>query len=280
MKKISFLPLLLALLLGACSNGGDANESTTTQQPTQTIVIAAETAVATKTVVPGREVVLADIENDVSARALFSEDFSPASTGMNIHPSGGVETGVDGRARLDLLSEGTIVRVGPNSSFTIPEITVVNSQPKTTIELLFGKIFILLNGGSLDVKTSMGVASGRGSLMRVEYDFEKKLLIASCLEGHCTLKNKNGGVVDLVAGEFSYIEGGQSPVNPEKIYREEIQEWLAEIPELAYFLAELPNPKDYPEQIHGTTVIFPIPIPTPTHDGGDDGEDSPSYPNP
>ena len=278
MKKSSFTILLVFLLLGACSSSSTATESVATKNSAPTKAVATKTAVATLTIVatdtavPTREAIVAGIENDISARALFSEDFLPASIGMSIHPSGGVETGNDGRARLDLLPEGTIVRLGANSSFTLIEIIIENNQPKTTIELLFGKIFILLNGGSLNVKTSTGVASVSGSLLRVEYDPHKKLLKASCLEGHCTLKNKNGEVVELIADEFSYIEDNQPPVDPKKIYREEIQEWLDEIPELLYFLAELPNPRDYPKQNLGAGYA---PTPTPTRRPPDN-----SYPNP
>ena len=251
MKKLSSTLLLFTLLLGACSGGSTSTESAATQRPVPTKTAANVPATtmpkATETAVPAREAVVSKIKNDVSARVLSSKDFAPASIGMSILPSGGVETGVDGRARLDLLSEGTIVRVGPNSSFTIPEITVKNGQPKTTIELLFGKVFILLKGGSLDVKTSTGVASVRGSLMRVEYDPEKKLLKASCLEGHCSLKSEDGDIVELVEGEFTYIEGGSPPIDPVLIDSDEIQEWLDEVPELSDFLDELPNPDDYPD---------------------------------
>ncbi len=127
-------------------------------------------------------------------------------------------------------------------------MTTENGQPKTTIELLSGKIYILLNGGSLDIRTPLGVASASDSLMRVEYSPQKKLLKGSCLDGNCMLKNKSGEVAELIAGEFSSIEGDQPPADPKMIYQEEVQEWIDDIPELPYFLAQLPDPKDYPRQ--------------------------------
>lgn len=281
MKKLSFTFLFLILLLAACSSSGTTTETvvTITPAPTRTAIATktviatttavATTAVATKTaVVPAREAVVTYVENDVVARALSSENFSPVSTGMSINPNDRVETGIDGHARIDLLPEGTIMRVGANSSITIIEINRENGQPKTTIDLLFGKIFILLNGGSLDITTSTGVASASDSLMRVDYDPQIKLLKVSCLEGHCILKNKNDAAVELISGEFSSIEGDQPPTDPEKIYREEIQEWMDEIPELPYFLAELPDPEDYPMQNPKPTYV-----PTPTRRPR-------SYPNP
>lgn len=254
MKKFLITLLLLGILLGACSPKGTATQAPVSQEPAQTeapVVVIEPTATnkpaPTNTAAPSREATISDITNEVMARILSTKDFAPASVGTNILPSGGVETGVDGRARLDLLPEGTIVRVGPNSSFTVPQIVEENGQPKTVIELLFGKIYILLNGGTLDVETPSGVASVRGSLMRVEYDTEKKMLKASCLEGHCSLKNENGDEVDLVAGQATYIEGNFPPIDPILIDSSEIKEWLAEIPELGDFLDPLPNPSDYPD---------------------------------
>ncbi len=254
MKKLAITFLLLTIFLGACSPGSVATEpAVVSQEPAETeppvaeIEPTATKPAPTNTAEPSREATISEINNEVMARILSTNDFAPASVGTSILPTGGVETGVDGRARLDLLPEGTIVRVGPNSSFTVPQIVEENGQPKTVIELLFGEIYILLNGGSLEVETPSGVASVRGSLMRVEYDTEKKMLKASCLEGHCSLKNENGDEVDLVAGQATYIEGNFPPIDPILIDSSEIKEWLAEIPELGDFLSPLPNPSDYPD---------------------------------
>ena len=254
MKKITVTFLLLMMLLGACSPVVSPAESPT-DAPTQEVSQvgpaveqpAATKPVPTETKTPSREATLSEVKNEVMARIQSTDEFAPAKVGTSIMPSGGIETGTDGRARLDLLPEGTIVRVGPNSSFTVPKIVEENGQPKTVIELLFGKVYILLNGGTLDVETPSGVASVRGSLMRVEYDPEKKKLKASCLEGHCSLTGEGGEEVNLIAGQFTYIEGDFPPIDPLLIDSSEIQEWLAEIPELPDFLDPLPDPKDYPD---------------------------------
>jgi hypothetical protein len=249
LKKLSSTLLLLTLLLGACSSNSIAAESfaTQTSAPTGTVTETATQPATTETTVPARGALVSEIKDEVSARTSSNEEFAPALIGMNILPGGGVETGIDGRARLDLLPEGTIVRVGPSSSFTIPEITEENGGPKTTIELFFGKIFILLSGGSLDVKTPTGTASVRGSLLSVEYDPEKNIIQASCLEGHCALENESGEAVELKDGETSYIKDGQPPAMPERMDREQIQDWLDEIPELHDFIEALPDPKNFPE---------------------------------
>ncbi len=252
MKKIITSLLLLTWLLGACSTTNTPPVETEAIQPSaQTSPEVAP--VETESVVRVREAVLSEFENSVLVKVSASDEFVAATQGISILAGGGIETGDDGRARLDLLPEGTIVRVGPSSSFTLPEMTDENGEPKTTLELLFGKVFILLNGGSLDVKTASGVASVRGSVLSVTYNPVTNRVEAVCLEGHCALEDEEGNEVELEEGEKSYIEDNEEPVDPEEINSEEIQDWLDESPELYEFMDELPNPEDYPAPEEGWT---------------------------
>lgn len=253
MNKGKSALLLLTFLLGACSSDIPVAEtfaaptSTPTALPTATALATVAAPKATETAVPEHEAVFNQIENKVMARMLSTETFVPALVGMGLLAGGEAETGVDSRARLDFLPENTIVRLGPNSFLTISKPDVEDDKPQTVIELFFGKIFILLTNGSFQVDTPTGVATVRGSLLSVEYDPEENLLIASCLEGHCALENKDGKRVELTAGEFSYIKDGSAPFPPERIGREEIREWLSQVPELTDFLDVLPDPNDYPD---------------------------------
>ncbi len=244
MKRLIPALLLLTFLLGACSTSSSPTETLpTTESATET----ATEPISTGQAEAAREAVLSDVENNVSARASSNDELSPASNGMSISSSGSVETGDDGRVKINLLPDGTIVRVGPNSSFAIPVLTMENGEPKTKLQLLYGKVFVLLNGGSLDVETPSGVASVRGSLLSVEYDAEKGRIEATCLEGHCALEDEEGDEVELTEGESSYIEGEEDPSDPEMIDREDIEDWLDENPDLSDYLDELPEPEEFPE---------------------------------
>jgi hypothetical protein len=255
MKSKICVILIFIVLLSACADATSAPAEVTAVQPAsapesnpnQSDTPAAATMSPAETLEPSRKAVITEVEKNVSLRLAADASPSPATAGTTILPGGIVETGSDGRARLDLLPDGTIVRLGPNSSFLLTEITEVNGAPQTTLELFFGKIYILLNGGTLNVKTPSGVAAVQGSVLGVEYDPETDRFKASCLEGHCSLEDENGNEVELTEGESSYIEEGEPPVEPEEIDSEEIQEWLDEVPEMPEFFEELPNPEDYPE---------------------------------
>ena len=249
MKKLIPAFLLLTLLLGACATGGSPTEASAPRDATHESTPDGQAEAA-------REAILSEVENNVSARASSSDELVPATNGMSISIGGSIETGEDGRVKVQFMPDGTIVRVGPNSSFAIPVLIVENGEPKTKLELLYGKVFILLNGGSLDVETPSGVASVRGSLLSVEYDAEQGRIEAACLEGHCSLEDDDGDEVELTEGESSYIEGEDDPSDPEMIDREDIEDWLEENPDLSEYLDELPDPDDFPEDFdseEGTT---------------------------
>ncbi|MFN8411906.1 MAG: FecR family protein [Anaerolineales bacterium] len=237
--------LFLSLLLGACttsSSTSEANSPISSGEPS-----AANSVITAETTVSAREAVLAEINNNVSIRKTSTDEFVAATNGMSILEGGSVKTSEDAHVRLNLLPDGTIVRVGPNSLFNFTSLKVANGQPQTTIELLVGKIFILLNGGTLDVQTPSGVASVRGSLLSVEFNSTTNRFTASCLEGDCGIRSDDGEEMDLPQGSSSFIEGDEEPTAPFPMDRDEVQDWLDENPELDDYLSELPNPEDFPD---------------------------------
>jgi len=173
------------------------------------------------------------------------DEFAEAVNGMKLLPGGGLETGGDGKARLDITPEGTIIRIAPNSAFTMVSITDGDDGVKTTTQLLFGKIFILLRGGSLEVETPSGIASVRGSLLSVQYNRRLNRVRASCLEGNCTLQNQAGDEANMIQWQSAYIDEDGNLSDIRDIDRDEIEEWLNENPDLIDFLDELPDPDDF-----------------------------------
>lgn len=242
MKNLITSLLLLTLLLSACASATstpemNAAESSPTQSDTTDNNHQAET---------NREAVVSEIENNVTAKIESPGEFLSATVGMIIPVGGTIQTGANSRAKLNLTPENTIVRLGANSSFTLLHISNQSDKPTTTLELLFGKIFILLNGGSLEVQTPSGVASVRGSLMSVQYDIKTNRVRAVCLEGFCSLENKNGDEVDLTEGESVFVDEDGLLSDVVEIDQDEIEDWLEETPELDEFIDELPNPEEYP----------------------------------
>lgn len=245
MKKTSYALLILTLLLGACTTSQTATETVAAQPVANPSAV--DSGSATEAIASTREAVLSEIENTVSVRKTSADELVSAEKGMSILEGGSVETGENSRVRLDLMPEGTIVRVGPNSAFNFSKLMDENGQPKTTVQLLVGKVFVLLKGGSLNVETPSGVASVRGSLLSVEFNPETGRITASCLEGDCGISGEDGEEVDIPEGASSFVEEGQDPNDPYPMDRDEVEDWLSENPEIEEYMSELPNPEDYPD---------------------------------
>ena len=178
---------------------------------------------------------LSELSGKVDARQAEQEEFTSASTGTTLDENGQIQTGDDGRARLDL-STGTIIRVGPSSIFTLVSNDEADGSLFTKIKLEVGKVFIILNGGSAEVETPSGIASVRGSYMKVEVDPETFDIYVTCLEGDCSASNPAGSV-DFSDGQKVIlfhrdpVTGNWTPPNVEPMTPDEFDEWLEENPE-------------------------------------------------
>ena len=143
---------------------------------------------------------LTELSGLVKMKQAGQDTFAPAVQNAVLDANGQIQTGDDGRVRLDL-SSGTIIRVAPSSSFTLTSNDEVEGGLLTRIKLEAGKIFVILNGGQADVETPSGVASVRGSYLKVEIDPVTKDIYITCLEGTCSATNPNGEQIIFTNGQ-------------------------------------------------------------------------------
>lgn len=178
---------------------------------------------------PSISAVIGEVENDVSLKRTTETPFEEAFINDEVKVNAQVKTSEDSRSRIDL-SNGTVIRVSPNSLFVFEE----NSQRKegllTRIKIETGKIWIVLNGGSLEVETPSGLAGVRGSYMSTGYDPEIGAVRITCLEGHCAAENENGAV-EFTAGEAADLPADGAPPVKGEMTAEEFQMWAENVPE-------------------------------------------------
>jgi hypothetical protein len=235
-KGAVILGLILLLLLSGC-NAASVDLTEENQNNVQAPdANPAESANGAENAPAGRAASLAEVSGDVQKRQTRQEDFNPAGDGDMLYTGGLVQTGEDGRVRLDF-SDGTLVRVGPESLFSLEGVEVSDTGMLKQLYLEFGQLWIVLNGGALEVDTPSGVASVRGSYLMVERDAETGDIYATCLEGTCTLE-LNGEMVTFGAGETAWITNGQAPETG-LMTEEEIQAWLDNSPEAQLVLDEV-----------------------------------------
>lgn len=248
MKTQAILVLTVILLLVSCGPAplpalteavATTEETISTPKP----VPATTRPTASPTPKSNRSAAFALVENTVEARPSASDEYAPASVGLTLFAGGAARTGDDGRARLDLSPDSTIIRLAPNTIFTLSELKEENGGPFTILKLFIGQIYIILSGGELQVETPSGVASVRGSMLGVSYDPQIGSMTATCLEGHCSLRNDEG-IVELIAGQAADIRDGILSREPRPITDMELGDWFEFTPELDGLLDRLPNLRD------------------------------------
>jgi len=177
---------------------------------------------------------LSELSGVVGLKQSGDSDFTSAAAGMSLQVNGQVQTGDDGRVRLDL-SSGTIIRLVPSTLFMLESNQAASEGLVTKLKLEVGKIFIILNGGSLDVETPSGVASVRGSYMMVAVDPLTKNAYITCLEGDCSASNPAGSI-QFTDGQKTILfhagpDGKYLPPELENMNEDDFQAWLEENPE-------------------------------------------------
>lgn len=223
-RRIGFVALNLliglSLVLAACAPGTDSAGAPpnplTTSDPSVT---------------------LGEVSGAVESRRNATADFVSAQLGDLLNPGGAVKTGADGRARIDF-ADGTTLRVTPLSIFTITAIETESGGLLKKIKLDAGNLFIILNGGVLEVDTPSGQASVRGSYMFVSFNEATGEFEITCLEGTCTMQTE-GGEITLGAGETASVENASDPPQTGEMDSEDVQAWLDENPEAIVVVTEL-----------------------------------------
>jgi FecR protein len=166
---------------------------------------------------------LSELTGSVQVEQAGETAFSPATLGYILKALGQVQTGTDGKVRLDL-STGSIARVGPSTHFSLQPAKQTDQGILTRLQLALGKLWVTLGGGSLEVETTSGVAAVRGSLMTVTFDPTTGLLRIVCIEGHCYLTNATGTAA-ITGGQFAFTKGNNEFPQIGPLTIEDLQDW-------------------------------------------------------
>ncbi len=241
--------LALGLGLAACTPNTPATPAPApTASPTSAAAPTAapeqSTPTLAPTATPSASAQVNEVVNEIRARTAAAEDFRQVAEGEILPLQGELQSGENSQARLDILPDGTVVHVGPNTHLLLDELAPQDEGFYTRLRLWAGNLWIVLNGGQLDVETPNGVASVRGSYMSVSYDAEAQRVDITCLEGHCVVENAQGSV-KMSDGQASSIPApGLPPAEPRQMTPEEYQEWQETTPDAAPYIPpedELPS---------------------------------------
>ena len=230
--------VIVAFILCACQSAQTPVPSTSPPPPftplPAVIPTLAPTPVPTPSV-PPRLAVLSELQMTVNARSDSEAQWREAIEGQSVFVGGGVKTGDEARARLDI-SDGTILRMAANSEFTLTELTAAPTDAVTRFKLAVGKLWVALTGtageGVLEIETPVGVATVRGSYISVEFAEDTGQAVVTCLEGECRLTGTTGQATDLNHDQQAEIAGaGQAPSPAQPMEAAQYADWARNFPE-------------------------------------------------
>lgn len=203
---------------------------------------------------------LSEVSGLVEIKNPGEGDFRPAANGDLLQVQGQVRTGADGRVRLNL-STGTIIRVAPDSLFVFEVNQPAETGLLTRLKMKAGQVWIILNGGRVEVETPSGTASVRGSYMSIWIDPELGDVWVTCLEGWCKAENPTS-VLEMIAGQgcvlYSFDPQGNLPPPPPQL------RYLTQT-DIEQFLAHNPEAQQIMQAMAATATALPPlpPVPTP-----------------
>jgi hypothetical protein len=176
---------------------------------------------------------LAELENDVQRRDSAAADWQAAASGDQVRTGGGVRTGAEAQARVDL-SDGTLIRLAASTEFTLSTLPTADS-PQAQLTLTAGKVWTFVSDtltSHFEIQTPVGVATVRGSYLSGQYFPDTGKFSVNCLEGQCRLTGTSGKFVDLGSGQKSLIPGpGKDPAPPQPMDAGDIADWTQHFPE-------------------------------------------------
>lgn len=251
MSGKNFLPfvILLILVLSACQP--PARQDSLPETPAATEYSGIQTASAAAENPPAQtasaetpapvqpQVRVSEIVNQVQVRRSADDNPVPVQEDALLPLLGYLQSGEQSSARLDVLPDATIIRIGPNSTLRLDELAPQDHGVLTRVQLFFGQLWIVLNGGQLDVQTPNGLASVRGSYMSVSFDDQSQRLQVTCLEGHCHVENESGSL-DLTNGQkAAWSAGEQLPAQPQPMTAADYGDWRHHVPEAENLIPDI-----------------------------------------
>ncbi|HLE26851.1 MAG TPA: FecR family protein [Anaerolineales bacterium] len=245
-SRVSLL-ILLSIVITAC--GGEST-STTTGNNAQPGLTPGAPATFLPDASATRSAQLSELQKTVQARGQADAEWQSAAEGETIGAGGGAKTGDEARVKIDI-TDGTILRLAPNTEFKLEALSPQPTDPVTKFSLAAGKVWTMVTGlgnGSFEIEAPAGVATVRGSFMGTAYFPAAEHFIVTCLEGACRLAGQSGRFTDLVTGQQSEIRGiGNDPSPAQPIDPAELRDWGANFPEaLQYVALVTPGPTSTP----------------------------------
>jgi LysM repeat protein len=178
---------------------------------------------------PERSAVIESAVGTVEWRASSKAEWAAAQVGQVLAEGAEVRTGASSTAALRL-TEGSKIYVGPSSEVVVNLLNPFMDSRLTVLDVGRGQLWVLLNGGSLDIKTPLGTATAREAYLSLNYQPQGQDLDITCLQGMCGF-----GTILIPAG--SKLSDAQTNTAVEPMGFADFGAWGQSVPETTQLAA-------------------------------------------
>jgi LysM repeat protein len=207
---------------------------------------------ATSAAADERTATLQEVSGTVEVKPAANSPWAAAKVGDRLALNSLLRTAAGSRALVQL-TEGSRIRVEPDTTLTVKILNPYLDSLLTSLELQQGKVWVLLNGGALDVETSLGIASARAAYLSADFDPQQKTLLVTCLQGTCSLGDR------FIPSGSKYAMPKDQATGPETMSMSDYGAWGSQVPEatqLAWLSTEA--------VVQGSATLPVVATPTPS----------------
>jgi LysM repeat protein len=176
-----------------------------------------------------RRAVIQVVSGVADLRRSTDSPWAPAAPGQILLEDTQLRTGPGSRT-LVLITEGSKIWLGPDTTFTVNILNPFLDSLLTSLALERGQVWVLLNGGALDIETPLGIVSARSAYLSAAFDPETGALDITCLQGTCSFGN-----IFIPAG-FK-LSGAQTASVPVAMTLADFGAWGINVPEATQLAA-------------------------------------------
>lgn len=175
-----------------------------------------------------RNAIVVETDGQVEVRLTAGSEWQAATFGAALTQDSQVRTGAEGHLLLRL-TEGTKIRVGPNTTFTFQTLNPFPENLLTALALDEGRVWVLLTAGALDVEMPGDLrAAARSAYLSVDYDADSGAVLVTCLQGQCYFND-----IEIPAGQK--LAEAQTNTSPAPMDFADYGVWGAQVPEATQF---------------------------------------------
>ncbi|HRE26199.1 MAG TPA: FecR domain-containing protein, partial [Anaerolineales bacterium] len=174
---------------------------------------------------PERRALLRQSTGQVEARLDSEQDWGGAVIGLELDQGSQLRTVGDDSSAFIQLTEGSKIRVGPDSNVTFNFLNPFMDSKLTAMALSEGQTYIMLSDGQIDVETPAGRASALKGYMGVGYDPETQTITVTCLQGTCSINQT------FIPEGFKFVQTQLEDAKPVPMEAADYGTWVRDVPE-------------------------------------------------